>query len=75
MHAPLSDPGGTSCPVQLETTVLLSDGDDRVSSHYENLSRLHHAACMLPVYASRPRSPAHAQHSVPAADLLCRAGL
>ena len=39
------------------------------------ISGLNHAACTLPVYASRPRSPQDAQHSVPAGASLDRAGL
>jgi len=33
-------------------------GSDRVDSHDETLSGLNHAACTLPVYASRPQLPA-----------------
>ncbi len=39
------------------------------------LSRLHHTACALPVYASRAGLPRPTQHSVPAAGQLCRVGL
>jgi len=39
------------------------------------LSRLNHAACMLPVYASQSRLPFPTQHSVPAAGQLYRTGL
>jgi hypothetical protein len=39
------------------------------------LTRLNHTACTLPVYASRPRLPPSAQHSVPAADHALPGGL
>ena len=40
--------------------------DYYVDSAMMLISGLNHAACTLPVYASRPRSPQDAQHSVPA---------
>jgi len=58
VHAPLSDPGGTAVPGPLGTAARPSACSDGVGSHEVTLSRLNHAACMLPVYASRPQLPA-----------------
>lgn len=58
VHAPLSDPGGTAVPGPLDTAARPSACCDGVGSHEVTLSRLNHAACMLPVYASRPQLPA-----------------
>ena len=66
VHAPLSDPGGPPAPGHYRT----GDGVFRTVHHVDSamilISGLNHAACTLPVYASRPRSPQDAQHSVPA---------
>ena len=61
-HAPLSDPGGIGVFGPFNTSMLPSVWSDDVGSHKVTLSRLHHAACTLPVYASRPRLPASTQH-------------
>jgi hypothetical protein len=57
VHAPLSDPGGINVSGPLDTSMLPSAVSDGVGSHEETLSRLHPAACTLPVYASRRRLP------------------
>ena len=66
VHAPLSDPGGPPAPGHYRT----GDGVFRTGYYVDSttmvISGLNHAACTLPVYASRPRSPQDAQHSVPA---------
>ena len=66
IHAPLSDPGGPPTPGHYRT----GDGVFRIRYDVDSamilISGLNHAACTLPVYASRPRSPQDAQHSVPA---------
>jgi hypothetical protein len=63
VHAPLSDPGGTQrqairarCPTSWRCGVAFRCLDG-VGSHHQMLSGLHHAACTLAVYASRPRLP------------------
>ena len=66
VHAPLSDPGAPPAPGHYRT----GDGVFRTGYYVDStmmvISGLNHAACTLPVYASRPRSPQDAQHSVPA---------
>ena len=66
VHAPLSDPGGPPTPGHYSA----GDGVFRTGYYVDStmmvISGLNHAACTLPVYASRPRSPQDAQHSVPA---------
>ena len=66
VHAPLSDPGGPPTPGHYRT----GDGVFRIRYDVDSamilISGLNHAACTLPVYASRPGSPQDAQHSVPA---------
>ena len=66
VHAPLSDPGGPPAPGHYRTGDGVFRTADYVDSTMMLISGLNHAACTLPVYASRPRSPQDAQHSVPA---------
>ena len=66
VHAPLSDPGGPPTPGHYSAGDGVFRTDDYVDSAMMLISGLNHAACTLPVYASRPRSPQDAQHSVPA---------
>ena len=75
VHAPLSDPGGPPAPGHYRTGDGVFRTADYVDSTMMLISGLNHAACTLPVYASRPRSPQDAQHSVPAGGQPCRAGL
>lgn len=60
MRAPLYDPGGAACAV-LPSALL------KASASHVRFSGLDHAAHMLAVYASPPRSPASLQDSLPAA--------
>ena len=66
VHAPLSDPDAPPTPSHYSA----GDGVFRAAYHVDSammlIAGLNHAACTLPVYASRPRSPQDAQHSVPA---------
>ena len=66
VHAPLSDPGGPPTPGHYSAGDGVFRTDYYVDSAMMLISGLNHAACTLPVYASRPRSPQDAQHSVPA---------
>jgi hypothetical protein len=66
VHAPFSDPGGTSGPDHPSPSVLPSAPLTASAPATQTLSGLDSAACTLPVYASPCRSPARAQHSVPA---------
>ena len=66
VHAPLSDPGGPPTPGHYSAGDGVFRTDYYVDSAMILISGLNHAACTLPVYASRPRSPQDAQHSVPA---------
>ena len=51
-------PVGSACPVLSTRRCCLPHWADGVGSHEVTLSRLHHAACTLPVYASRRQLPA-----------------
>ena len=66
LHAPLSDPGGPPTPGHYSA----GDGVFRTGYYVDSatmlIAGLNHAACTLPVYASRPGLPLDAQHSVPA---------
>ena len=66
LDAPLSDPGGPPAPGHYKTGDVVFRTGYYVNSAMILISGLNHAACTLPVYASRPRSPQDAQHSVPA---------
>lgn len=56
-HAPLSDPGGVPCArPTCGTEMLPSVIRMTLASTMFSLTRFHHAACALPVYASPPRS-------------------
>ena len=64
-HAPLYDPGRISRPNHAAARCSLPRTKWRRLLQ-KRLSRLNHAACTLPVYTLRRRSPDAAQHSVPA---------
>ena len=63
MHATLSDPDGTlesghsGAALLVGSTVLPSAESKASAPVTSRLSRLHHAACMLAVYASQPGLP------------------
>jgi len=73
--AALSDPGGTSAPRDAGAPVLPAFQLTTLAPTNGFVSRLHHAAPALPVYASQPGSPPHhaTLGSRPVASL-CRAG-
>ena len=56
VHAPLFDPGGPPAPGHFRTGDVVFRWINGVDSA-TMLSRLHHAACTLSVYASQPGSP------------------
>lgn len=59
LHAPLFDPGGSAAPRHLGTVDAAFRSENDVGSAVSFLSRLYHAACKPPVYASQPRSLSH----------------
>ncbi len=56
-HAPLFDPGGPSVTGQNATNGVAFRSENDVGSTISFISGLNHAACRLPVYASRSGSP------------------
>ena len=74
-HALLTDPGAASTPDPCGASVLPSAIPTASAPTMSFISELHHTACWLSMYASQSRSPFPTQHSIPAAGLLCRAGL
>lgn len=74
MHAPLYDPGGATDPTT-RPAVIAFRPNYVVGPHEAGVSGLSHAACMLPVYASRLRSPGCAQHAVPDGGQPFRVGI
>jgi hypothetical protein len=59
IHAPLFDPGGPASPCHIERNRCCLPVSENRRPHETLLSRLHHAACMLAVYASPCGSPRH----------------
>ena len=59
LHASLFDPGGSSAPRHPGAANIAFRTENHVGSANTFISRLHHAACKPPVYASQPRSPSH----------------
>ena len=53
VHAPLSDPGELFTPGLLRRVDAAFRSSNDVGAREDCLSRLHHAACTLPVYASQ----------------------
>ena len=58
-HAPLFDPGGPLAPHPLVTSDAAFRSENHVGSTIRFISRLNHAAYLLPVYASQPSSRLH----------------